>query len=133
MTQLYHNAIRRDTNETLTGNILIIGNLAVYGNINLTGLTNGIDLSTYEVQSPMMEDSLTQAENALTTTLGNQCSSLAFITNALAGNQRSSFFKIFLLVNLNMLNFMRPPGLLAWEIGYPCFTIKTLYTTLDSL
>ena len=50
--------------------ILIIGNLAVYANINLTWLTNGIDLwSTYEVQSPMIEDP--QTENVLTAIFDN--------------------------------------------------------------
>ncbi|XP_066918679.1 uncharacterized protein [Clytia hemisphaerica] len=95
LTQIYHNAIRRHTNETLTGDLLIIGNLAVYGNINLTGLTNGIDLSNYEIQSPVMEDSLTQAENALSATLNNQCSALSFITNALTGfGYRLDYFTI---------------------------------------
>ena len=85
LTRLYQDAIRRNVNETMTGQLYVIGDLSVLGNVIVTGLTNGIDLSEYQLQSPVMEDSLDETERALLATIENQCSSLAFITNALAG------------------------------------------------
>ena len=76
--------ILKGTTETIDGDFHFKSNLLVNGNMVVNGLTNELDLSEYNVNTPSMSDSIGAARDSLTATIQNQCSSLSFVTDALA-------------------------------------------------
>jgi len=75
----------KHTTETLYKDIKITGDVRVYGDVLVSGFVNGLDLSEFTLDSPEIDDKVEETKNALTATLKRQCSSLNFITEALAG------------------------------------------------
>ena len=77
--------ILKGTTETIDGDFHFKSNLYVNGNMIVNGLTNDLDLSEYNLNTPPMSDSIGAARDNLASTIQNQCSSLGFVTDALAG------------------------------------------------
>lgn len=71
--------------QTITTDVTFSNNVNVLKNIVISGLVNGIDLSSFNKKSPELNSELDDLERQLNETLAKQCESLTFVKEALAG------------------------------------------------
>jgi len=81
--QLNASAVHLTGDETIIGNIEFLKSVQVKENVVITGLVNGIDISEFDLSSPLVEDGLDTLEMDLNYTFGSQCSSLTNVKTSL--------------------------------------------------